>query len=150
MLIARFRVAAALMAQAKVDVLKFRSSRLDHWRKIWSANTLESLTGEIKRRIPIGGIFPNAAAIIHLVGALLLEQQEEWQWSSVTSSLNCRWPNWTAATILIRINSQLQLLYLSPTMHREHQWTTNSSRQHRLSHIPQLQSDDCLFSVLFS
>ena len=120
MLIAKFRVAAVLMAQAKVDVLKFRSSRLNHWRNIWSANTLESLTKEIKRRSPIGGIFPNAAAIIHLLGALLLEQQEEWQWSAVTSSLNYRWPNWTAATLLTRINSQLQLLYLPPTMHCEH------------------------------
>jgi transposase-like protein len=56
-----------------------RSSPPEHWRKIWSTNTLELLNKEIKRRIRVVGIFPNAAAFISVVGALLLEQQEEWQ-----------------------------------------------------------------------
>lgn len=49
-----------------------------HWTKLHSTNPIEGLNGEIKRRIEVVGIFANDDAIVRLVGALLIEQNDEW------------------------------------------------------------------------
>jgi transposase-like protein len=74
----RFERLAKAMDAAEDDVLAYMTFHPDHWTRISSTNPLERLIGEIKRRTDVVGIFPNEAAIVRLVGALMLEQNDEW------------------------------------------------------------------------
>jgi putative transposase len=75
----KFPKLATMMDDAEPDVLAFKSFPKAHWAQIASTNPLERLNADIKRRTNVVGIFPNDAAITRLVGALLLEQNDEWQ-----------------------------------------------------------------------
>lgn len=74
----RFEKLAELMDEAEFEVLAYMAYPKDLRTKLHSTNPLERLNGEIKRRTNVVGIFPGEAAASRLIGALLLEQQDEW------------------------------------------------------------------------
>ena len=68
---------AAMLGDARHDLLAFASFPQRHWRQIWSTNPLERVNKEIKGRTDVVGVFPNPAALLRLAGAVLVEQHDQ-------------------------------------------------------------------------
>ena len=77
---ASFPQVARMLTDAESDLTAFATQPRPHWQKIWSNNPIERLNREIKRRTDVVQVFPDDASATRLIGAVLQDQDEEWQY----------------------------------------------------------------------
>ena len=75
-----FPQVADMLTEAQPDLTAFAPFPREHWPKIWSNNPIERPGREIKRRADVVQVFPDRESVTRLIGAVLLEQHEEWQY----------------------------------------------------------------------
>jgi transposase-like protein len=104
----KFAKLAAFIEASQTDVLSYMDFPAQHRSKIHSTNPIERLNKEVKRRADMVGIFPNEASIIRLIGAVLPEQNDEWQlqhrYMQVLTRLRVSFPN-PSANLAISLGS---------------------------------------------
>ena len=71
---------ARMLIDAEPDLTAFAAFPREHWTKIWSNNPIERLNREIKRRADVVQVFPDSESVTRLIGSVLVEQHEEWQY----------------------------------------------------------------------
>ncbi|BDA65286.1 IS256 family transposase [Actinomyces capricornis] len=76
-----FPQVAQMLTDAQSDLTAFAAMPREHWQKIWSNNPIERLNREIKRRADVVQVFPDRDSATRLIGAILLEQHEEWRYA---------------------------------------------------------------------
>ena len=71
---------AAMLDAAEPDLTAFAAMPTEHWQKTWSNNPIERLNREIKRRADVVQVFPDRDSVTRLIGSVLIDQHEEWQY----------------------------------------------------------------------
>ena len=74
----QFPDVSKMLEEAQEELLSYCAFPHEHHTKIWSTNPIERLNKEIKRRVKVVGLFPNTDSAMRLIGAILLEQNEQW------------------------------------------------------------------------